>query len=230
MKTLQSRIAVMLLAFTVIFYGCEATRNANNKQKGAVIGAAGGAVLGGIIGNNVGDGDTALGAVIGAVVGGAAGGYIGSRMDKQAQEIENEIPGAEVERVGEAINVTFDENSGVHFPTNKATLDTESRNTLDKLATIMERYPKTNVLVEGHTDSSGPDDYNMQLSKRRAMSVSEYLQGHGVAKDRMTVAYYGETEPSHTNETAQGRAKNRRVEIAIFASEELREEAKRNTQ
>lgn len=210
--------------------GCSATRNANKKQKGAVIGAAGGAVIGGVIGNNVGKGNnTALGAIIGAVVGGVAGGYIGDRMDRQAERIEEEIPGAEVTRVGEGINVTFTEDAGVYFDTNKSSVKGTSASTLDKLAGIFKEYPKSNVLVEGHTDSAGPEDYNMNLSKQRAESVTKYLTAQGVSPTRFTTKWYGEVQPKEDNATAEGKAKNRRVELAIIASDELKEEAKENT-
>ena len=218
-----------IIFMSIMFIGCEATKNANNKQKGAVIGAASGAVIGGVIGNNVGEGDTALGAIIGGVVGGATGAYIGNRMDKQAQEIENEIPGAEVTRVGEGINVTFDENSGVRFATEQYSLSTASRNTLDKLAGILLEYPKTLILVEGHTDSSGNDSYNYTLSQNRAQSVTNYLVNKGVPASSITTEWYGETQPKFDNSTVDGRSKNRRVEFAIIASEELIEEAEQNT-
>ena len=146
MKNIMNRMLAILVVSTLLF-GCEATRNANNKQKGAVIGATGGAVVGGVIGNNTGDGNTALGAIIGGVVGGAAGAIIGDRMDKQAKQIEEEIPGAEVERVGEGINVTFDEKSGVYFATDKYNVNSESEATLNKLADIFKEYPQTNILV-----------------------------------------------------------------------------------
>lgn len=213
-----------------LMISCNAIKNANNTQKGATIGAAGGAVIGGIIGNNVGKkGNTALGAIIGAAVGGAAGGYIGNRMDRQAERIEEEIPGAQVERVGEGINVTFDEGSGVYFDTNKSDIKGTSGTTLDKLAGIFKEYPKSVVLVEGHTDSDGAEEYNLKLSKERAQSVTNYLVGKGISSGRFTTKWYGETQPRESNETAAGKAKNRRVELAIVASEELKEEAQAST-
>ncbi|HET8885255.1 MAG TPA: OmpA family protein [Salinimicrobium sp.] len=218
-----------IIFMSIMIFGCEATRNANNKQKGAVIGATSGAVIGGVIGNNVGEGNTALGAIIGGVVGGATGAYIGNRMDKQAQEIENEIPGAEVTRVGEGINVTFDENSGVNFDTEKYNLSTTSQTTLDKLAGILLEYPKTLILVEGHTDSTGNDSYNYTLSQNRAQAVTNYLVSKGVPASSITTKWYGETQPKFDNSTVDGRSKNRRVEFAIIASEELIEEAEQNT-
>ncbi|HSI70922.1 MAG TPA: OmpA family protein [Gillisia sp.] len=220
-----NKFMAFLFVASTLFYGCDATRNASNKQKGAVIGSAGGAVVGGVIGNNTGDGNTALGAIIGGVVGGAAGAYIGNRMDEQAKEIEQEIPGAEVERVGEGINVTFDESSGVYFDTEKFNINAKSQETLNKLAGIFKEYPDTNILVEGHTDSQGSESYNLTLSKNRAQAVTNYLVNNGVQQGRFTTNWYGESQPKYDNNTAEGRAKNRRVELAIVASEELQKEA-----
>ncbi len=216
----------ILFAFTLII-GCGAVKNANKTQKGAGIGAAGGAVIGGVIGNNVGNGNnTALGAIIGAVVGGAAGGYIGNRMDRQAERIEEEIPGAEVTRVGEGINVTFNEDAGVYFDTSKSTVKGTSASTLDKLVGVLKEYPNSNILIEGHTDSAGPDHYNMQLSEQRAQSVTKYLIAHGLGSNRFTTKWYGENQPKGDNSTKEGKAENRRVELVIVANEELKEEAK----
>ncbi|CAN5216501.1 OmpA family protein [soil metagenome] len=229
MKLRMNKFIAILFMASTLLYGCDATRNASNKQKGAVIGSAGGAVIGGVIGNNTGDGNTALGAIIGGVVGGAAGAYIGNRMDKQAQEIEQEIPGAEVERVGEGINVTFDEKSGVYFDTEKFNINAKSQETLNKLAAIFKEYPDTNILVEGHTDSSGSDSYNLTLSKNRAQAVTNYLVNNGVSKGRFETKWYGESQPKYDNNTADGRAKNRRVELAIVANEQLQREAENAT-
>ena len=226
MKTTINRMFAILFASTLLF-SCEATKNANNKQKGAVIGSTGGAVIGGVIGNNTGDGNTALGAIIGGVVGGAAGAIIGDRMDKQAKEIEEEIPGAEVERVGEGINVTFDEKSGVYFDTEKYNINAKSQATLNKLADIFKEYPDSNILVEGHTDNTGSESYNLTLSKNRAQAVTNYLVNNGLSSGRFETKWYGESQPKYDNSTAEGRAKNRRVELAIVANEELKEEARR---
>lgn len=229
MKTIINRMFVILFAATFL-YSCDATRDASNKQKGTVAGASGGAVIGGVVGNQVGDGNTALGAIIGGVVGGAAGAYIGNRMDEQAQQIEEEIPGAEVERVGEGINVTLDETSGIFFETEGYNLNQKSRDALNSFANILQEYPDTNILVEGHTDSTGSDAYNLTLSKNRAQAVSDYLEQQGVASPRIDTRWYGESQPKYDNSTVEGRAKNRRVEIAIYADEELIEEAQRETQ
>ncbi len=220
--------AVLIMAMSLLV-SCNAIKNANNTQKGAVIGASGGAVIGGVIGNNVGKGNTALGAIIGAVVGGAAGGYIGNRMDKQAERIEEEIPGAEVSRVGEGINVTFTEDAGVYFDTNKTNIKGTSATTLDKLAGIFKEYPNSNILVEGHTDSAGSDEYNWKLSQQRAESVSNYLISQGISAGRFTTKWYGETQPKESNETAEGKAQNRRVELAIIANDALKQEAEVRT-
>ncbi len=227
MKTLKKTVSIAMALSLLL--SCNAIKNANNAQKGGAIGATGGAVIGGVIGNNVGKGNTALGAIIGAVVGGAAGGYIGSRMDRQAERIEEEIPGAEVQRVGEGINVTFTQDAGVFFDTNKSDVKGSSAVTLDKLADIFNEYPKSNVLVEGHTDSAGSEEYNWNLSQQRAESVTQYLISKGIAANRFTTKWYGETQPRASNETSEGKAKNRRVELAIVASDDLKQEAYDNT-
>ena len=226
MKTILNRISLLLL-LTVNLTNCKAVQNANNKQKGGTIGAAGGAILGAIIGNNIGKGGNGeLGAVIGGVIGGGAGVLIGNKMDKQAQEIENEIPGATVERVDDGIVVTFDENSGVYFDTNKYNVNTKSQETLNKLAGVFAEYPDTNILVVGHTDSSGSEDYNMTLSKNRANAVTNYLTGKNISSGRFTTNWFGEEQPKHDNTTAEGRAKNRRVNVAILPNEKMKQDAK----
>ena len=229
MKTLFNKIGISLFTLVLAFslVNCKATRNANNKQKGAVIGAAGGAVLGAIIGNNVGKGGNGeLGAVIGGVVGGTAGVLIGNKMDKQAQKIEEEIPGATVERVDDGIVVTFDENSGVYFSTDKYNINTASQETLNKLANVFVEFPDTNILVVGHTDNVGAEDYNMTLSKNRAYAVTNYLVGKGLNSGRFTTNWFGESQPMHDNSTVSGRAKNRRVNVAILPNEQMIQDAK----
>lgn len=233
MKTSIKKSYTMILALLITFslINCTAIQNANNSQKGAVIGAAGGAVIGAIIGNNVGKGGNGeLGAVIGGVVGGAAGAIIGRKMDKQAQKIENEVPGAEVERIDEAIVVTFDENKGggIYFNTNKFNINTTSKQTLNKLAGVFNEYQDTKILVVGHTDSTGDDSYNMSLSKNRANAVSNYFRNtNGIRGSRLNVNWFGESKPMASNATAGGRAKNRRVNIVILANDKMKAEARR---
>lgn len=231
MRTFFKKTA--LVALTVILVAglssCEATKNANNAQKGAVIGTAGGAILGAIIGNNAGKGGKGeIGAVIGGVVGGTAGVLIGNKMDKQAQKIEEEIPGAKVERIDDGILVTFDENSGVHFETEKYNITSTSEVILTKLANILKEYPDTNVLVVGHTDSSGSAAYNMSLSERRANAVTTYfVNNKGLSSSRFTTTWFGEDQPIADNSTVEGRAKNRRVNVAIVPNEKMKEDAKK---
>ncbi len=229
MSTYIKKLSIVILSLALIinFTNCKAVDNANNKQKGAVIGAAGGAVLGAIIGNNVGGGGNGeLGAVIGGVVGGGAGILIGNKMDKQAQQIENEIPGAEVERVDDGIVVTFDEKSGVYFDTAKFNINSKSQETLNKLSGVFKEYPDTNILVVGHTDSVGSDENNMTLSKNRANSVTDYMVNQGLNRSRFTTNWFGEEKPMYDNSTVEGRSKNRRVNVAIVPNQEMINDAK----
>jgi len=225
-KKIGFGVLSVLLALNIS--SCEATKNASNTQKGGAIGAAGGAILGAIIGNNVGKKGSGgeLGAVIGGVVGGGAGILIGKKMDKQAQQIEEEIPGAVVERVDDGIVVTFDENSGVYFDTNKYNINNASEVLLNKLAGILMEYPDTNVIVVGHTDSTGADAYNMTLSQNRAFAVTNFFTNKGLISSRFTTNWFGEEQPIADNTTAEGRSKNRRVNIAIVPNEKMKEDAK----
>jgi outer membrane protein OmpA-like peptidoglycan-associated protein len=190
-------------------------------EKGAAIGATAGAVVGGVIGDKAGN--TAVGAILGAAIGGTAGAYIGDYMDKQAAEMERDLEGARIERVGEGIKITFD--SGILFDVNKATLRPASEEQLGKMAAILQKYPDTNILLEGHTDATGSDEYNLDLSRKRAQSVSNYLATLGVAPMRFTIMGYGESQPIASNDTDEGRQLNRRVEVAIYANEKLKDAA-----
>ncbi|WP_054852517.1 OmpA family protein [Olleya sp. ITB9] len=233
MKTIIKNISTSALAILLItsVSSCSSVQNANNKQKGAVIGATGGAILGAIIGNNVGKGGNGeLGAVIGGVVGGGAGVLIGNKMDKQAQQIEEEIPGAVVERVDDGIVITFDENSGVYFDTAKYNVNTASQTSLNKLVSVFKEYPDTNILVVGHTDSVGSEESNMTLSKNRAYAVTNYLTNQGLSSSRFTTNWFGENQPINDNSTAEGRAKNRRVNVAILPNEKMINDAQQETQ
>ena len=210
-------LALALVATLAVGSGCASL---NNTEQGAAAGGAAGAVLGGIIGNNTGS--TTRGAIIGAVVGGAAGAAIGRRMDRQAEELESQLPNATVERVGEGIGVTFD--SGILFDVDESDLRPVAQDNLSELAESLEAYEDTRVLVVGHTDATGSDSYNQALSERRAASARTYLLRRGIAPDRVEALGRGESEPVSTNETEQGRQQNRRVEIGIFASDDLQEE------
>ncbi|MCB2407343.1 OmpA family protein [Hymenobacter lucidus] len=235
MKTLHSYIAAMMavLLLGTNYAQAQTTTTTEKKPwsktaKGAVIGglggAAGGAVLGRVIGGKSG---TAKGAIIGAVVGGGAGALIGRRMDKQAAELKKEMAGARVERVGEGIKITFD--SGLLFAKNSAALTSTAQDNIAELAKTLIKYNDTNVIVEGHTDTSGSDAINDPLSQRRAQAVANYAQQQGVDASRFTVSGYGSKQPIADNSTEAGRIANRRVEVAIFANEKLKKAAEKGT-
>lgn len=224
MTSMNNRIiGLALAAATIAASGCASM---NNKERGAVIGAGAGAAVGGVIGNNTGS--TARGAIIGAVVGGAAGAIIGHQMDQQAKEIDQTVPGAKVERVGEGIEVTFD--SGLLFDFDSDRIRPDAAANLNNLAASLNKFGNSNIMIVGHTDAVGDDAYNMGLSNRRANSASAYLQSRGVPASRITTAGRGETEPVASNDTEAGRQQNRRVEIAIYASPEYRQQVQRQNQ
>jgi outer membrane protein OmpA-like peptidoglycan-associated protein len=222
MNVLSKKLTVAVAIAGLGLSGCASM---NNTEKGAVAGAGAGGVLGAVIGKQTGS--TARGAILGAVLGGAAGAIIGRRMDRQAQELEGELgQGADVSRVGEGIAVTF--ASGILFPFNSDQVLPAGRGNLSELAQSLQRYPETEVLIVGHTDNVGSDEYNMGLSMRRAESAKNYLVSQGIQPGRIRTAGRGETEPVADNTTEAGRQSNRRVEVAIFASEEYREQILRD--
>ena len=214
---------VAALVVAIMFLAVHGCATMNNTGKGAVIGATAGGTVGGVIGHQ--SGHTAEGVIIGAAVGGVAGGLIGHTMDKQAQELEQNIPGATVQRVGEGIQVTFD--SGLLFDFDSDVVRSEARTNLRNLAASLDKYPGSDLLIAGHTDSVGTEAYNLGLSERRAEAAATYLAAQGVDRSRMRAKGLGETEPVMPNDTESGRSKNRRVEVAIYASEAQRAEAKR---
>jgi outer membrane protein OmpA-like peptidoglycan-associated protein len=215
-RILVGALTICLVMFSFSCAGMSKT------AKGAVIGAAGGAVVGGVVGKIAGN--TLLGAIAGAAVGGAAGAYIGRQMDKQAAEMRRDLEGAKVERIGEAIKITFD--SGLLFDVNKYDLRDVSRENLTKLAAILNKYPDTNILIEGHTDSTGTREINQPLSENRAKSVAGYLATLNVQSARFTVHGYGPDQPIGDNGTLEGRQQNRRVDLAIMANDKLKKIAK----
>jgi outer membrane protein OmpA-like peptidoglycan-associated protein len=199
--------------------GCNATKT----QKGAVIGGTAGAVGGTIIGKAAGN--KTLGTILGAAIGGTAGAIIGHDMDKQAEEIKDQIPGAKVERIDEGIKVEFNEK--ILFAFSKSDLSDSAKMNLDKLATALTNYPNTNIEIQGHTDSRGTEEYNMGLSLRRANAVRDYLVSKGIDGSRMTVKGYGESAPAYTNDTPEGMAQNRRVEFLITANDKMKADAEK---
>jgi outer membrane protein OmpA-like peptidoglycan-associated protein len=210
-----------LILIAILIVGLLGCASMKRRDKGAIIGAAAGGVVGGVIGKQAGN--TAVGAIIGAAIGGAAGAYIGNYMDKQAEEMQRDLEGARIERVGEGIKITF--QSGILFDVNKSNLQPAGMDNLQKLATILNKYPDTEILIEGHTDSDGPEEYNMDLSIKRANSVSTYLAGQQVLPTRFHTMGYGETQPVASNESVEGKQLNRRVEIAVFANDKLKKAA-----
>jgi outer membrane protein OmpA-like peptidoglycan-associated protein len=221
MKHLKNLLfAIPVFAFLIM--GCNATKS----QKGAVIGGAAGAVGGSIIGKAAGN--KTLGTIVGAVVGGTAGAIIGRDMDKQAEEIKTDIPGAKVERVEEGIKVEFNEK--ILFDFSKAEIGDSAKKNLDALVQILNKYPNTNIEIQGHTDSRGTDEYNMGLSVRRAEAVKSYLAAQGIDQSRMTTKGFGESAPAYSNDTQEGMAQNRRVEFLITANEQMKAEAQKQAQ
>ena len=215
-------VGFLILSFLAFTMGCA---EMNRTQKGAAIGAGTGGAVGGIIGYATGS--TVAGILIGAVVGGVAGGFIGNYMDKQAAEIERDIAGAKVERIGEGIKITF--SSGILFDVDKSYLKDQSQAELTELSTILNKYEDTNILLVGYTDSTGSDEYNLELSRKRAQSVADFLVTQNVSSARFSVEGYGKSHPVASNDTAEGRAQNRRVEVAIWANEKLKKVAKEKT-
>lgn len=214
-----SALLVLVLGVSLLFVtGCASL---SNTERGAAIGAGAGGAAGAAIGKATGD-NTAEGAIIGAIVGGTAGAIIGQRMDRQAEELDQELENAQVERVGEGIKVTFD--NALLFDFDSSALRLEAQDNLRDLAASLQDFDDTEVLVVGHTDSQGAESYNQRLSERRASSAAEYLIERGLRPSRITTLGKGELEPMASNDTATGRQQNRRVEVAIYASEEYRDE------
>jgi len=220
---LKQRTAIALLAVGSL--GLSACASMSKKEQGAATGAAAGAAIGGIIGNQTGS--TARGAILGAIVGGAAGAVIGHQMDQQAKEIDASVEGATVQRVGEGIAVTFD--SGLLFAYDSDVIQSAARANLTELANSLKKYPESQLLIVGHTDDTGSDSYNQGLSQRRSDAAATFLQSQGIARSRIQTSGRGESEPVATNESDAGRQQNRRVEVAIYASEAYRQELMRKS-
>lgn len=216
----HSLVIIPVLGMLVTSSGCASL---NKKERGAIIGAGSGAVVGAVVGRA--NGSTAKGAIVGAAVGGTAGAVIGHQMDQQAKEIKQNIPGAIVERVGEGLQVTFE--SGLLFDYDSDVIRGAARQNLSTLAASLEKYPNTDLMIVGHTDATGPDDYNMTLSQRRAAAAANYLASQGVARTRLRSTGRGEAEPVAENDSEANRQKNRRVEVAIYANEQFKSQALR---
>lgn len=214
MKKLLMHKAVVALLSLALLLSCKAS----NSTKGAGIGAGAGAIIGGVIGHQ--SGNTAVGAIIGAGVGGATGAIIGEHMDKQAAELRKDLKGATVERVGEGIKITF--NSGLMFDFDSYNLTMGTQSNLTDLARTLNKYDDTNVLIEGHTDKKGSEEYNMTLSEKRSMAVEDYLISQQVKSGRITTHGYGETQS-----ISEVDDQNRRVEVAIYANKKMKRAAEK---
>jgi len=228
MKLFNKSIA-LLLCSTMLLSSCSTTKNST---KGGLIGGAGGALIGAGIGALTGNSKSAaIGAAIGGTVGAGAGVLIGKKMDKQKAELEK-INGAQVESVTDAnnlqaIKVTFE--SGILFSTGKSNLSESSKSALNKFAATLKETAETDVAIYGHTDNTGTRDVNVKLSNERAASVSAFLNSNGVALDRMKTEGKAFDMPVADNGTAEGRAKNRRVEIFISANKQMINQAEQGT-
>lgn len=213
----MKKLFILILSISVLL-GCA---NWNNQQKGTAIGSAGGAAIGAAVSKG-----SIWGVLAGAAIGGAAGNLIGKKMDQQAKELAQAIPTAEVQRIDEGINVTFD--ASLVFEINSANLSESYKEDLLRAIPVFEKYADTHILIEGHTDDSGSEEFNMALSEKRSKAVSNFLTENGVEKSRLIEKWYGETQPKYPNDD-ENRAKNRRVEMAIYANEEMQEQAKAGT-
>jgi len=208
--------SILVAAALMMLSGCATL---NKQQKGSTIGVAGGAAMGALVSKG-----SVWGILAGAAIGGTAGNLIGKKMDQQAKELQQSVPNATVERVGEGISMTFE--SGLLFKVNSSEISEAYMVNLNKIVEVFVKYPETNILIEGHTDDSGSDQLNMALSEKRTKAVGAYMVSKGVAPGRLTQKWYGESQPKYPNDTEANRQKNRRVELAITSNAEMQKEAK----
>jgi len=213
MKTKMTVLLLALMIVAVALSGCGMSK----AQKGVLIGGGAGAAAGAAVSD-----DDTKGAAVGGAIGALVGGLIGSYLDQQAEELE-QIEGATVTREGDQLMVTFD--SAILFDVDSSSLRPASADMVQSMAEVLTRYPETDILVMGHTDSTGPESYNMDLSDRRAGSVSDQLMSHGVDTTRIQAHGYGENSPVADNTSISGRQQNRRVEVDIRVNEEFRARA-----
>ncbi len=214
----MNKISIAVILCFLLLVGCAAPQTQTKTQKGAVYGAAGGAAAGALIGQVIGRDTkgTLIGAAIGAAVGGLGGAGVGKMMDNQERDMRDALASSEaaaVSREGNLLAVTF--KGDVTFDSNSAAVRPGLHSEINRVAGVLNQYPSTLVRVEGHTDSRGSNEFNMDLSKRRANEVKNLLVQRGLGDGRIEVVGFGETTPVATNDTEAGRQKNRRVEIKI---------------
>ncbi len=205
-----------IAAGAIMIAGC---KSMNKQQKGTVLGASGGAVLGALFTKG-----SVWGIIAGAAIGGAAGNMIGKKMDAQAKELKQAVPTAQVERVSEGIEITFE--SAFMFKLNSAEISDSSKADLASAVDVFKKYADTKIIIEGHTDDTGSDEYNMTLSAKRANAVKDFFVAKGISADRLSATGYGETKPKYANDSEANRQKNRRVELAVIANDKMQQEAK----
>lgn len=222
MRILSRKLAVTSIAIAMAATFNTGCKSFTKTQKGTAIGAGAGGTIGALIGKKAGN--TAVGAIIGGAIGGTAGAFIGRKMDRQAAEIKQTVPGADVVREGEGLIVKFD--SGILFDVNKTALKPAATTNLQNLAASMQKNPDTNISIIGYTDNTGSPQYNQDLSVRRAEAVKSAMTANGVSSSRLTTQGKGEADPIADNTTEAGRAQNRRVEIVIVANEKMKSDAK----
>lgn len=205
----MKKTVIAVALSTLVISGC--ATNASNTQKGAGIGA----VVGAILGKGTGDNDKSR-YVWGAALGALAGGAIGSYMDKQEKEFREELADSGVEVIREGDNIRLSIPGNITFPTDSDTILTDFYPVLEDVAKVLNRYDKTKLSIEGHTDSVGDSAYNTQLSLQRANGVADYLIATTVDANRLQTLGMGENRPIAPNDTSQGRQQNRRVELRVI--------------
>jgi outer membrane protein OmpA-like peptidoglycan-associated protein len=172
---------------------------------------------------------TIYSAILKNVIGDKAGAYVGNQMDKLAASLQNEFNYSELLRAGEGLILEFNTESDLYFDTGKTSLNPSSREVLDKIITILGQHPKSNIIIETHTDNSGDDAVNLKMTSERLSSIQNYLLENGIKESRLKSKAFGESQPKFKNDTSQNRAKNRRVEFGFYASDALKEEARNMT-
>jgi outer membrane protein OmpA-like peptidoglycan-associated protein len=209
-------LIIAALAATTITAGCVTDPVTGEKRiSKTALGGIGGAFGGYLLGDIIGGRNDRTAKIIGAGIGGLAGAGIGNYMDRQERELRERTAGTDVDVIRQGDDLLLRMPSGITFATNEAIIQPQFRPTLDQVASVLQQYNQTYIDVYGHTDSTGSDAYNQALSERRAQSVAGYLSSHGIQSARIGTRGFGETQPIASNDTEEGKAANRRVEIKV---------------
>lgn len=208
---------IALLTATSLLAACQQLNDSYGNNQNTYKGAGLGAALGAGIGALTGDGHTERRqrATVGAVAGAFAGMAIGQYMDRQEDQLRQDMAGSGVDVQRQGDNIILNMPNSITFAIDSSMIQSQFDATLNNLAATLKGYPDTRINVIGHTDSTGSDSYNQQLSERRALAVADYLRSQGVASERLFAIGRGETQPIASNDTESGRAQNRRVEVVI---------------